>query len=151
MRGPRGMIDNPTRRHLLTMAVWVLPSLAVAQTPGISKSGGTPFGEPFLQGFLKGNDFRRLSEPEKTAYLMGIWDGYMFAPAIGGRATNDQTLHDCIPDLVPDQLLAIVTKYMDEHPERWGDSMNLMVFNALPANCRVGMVPRPERSGTPRE
>ena len=96
-----------------------------------------------MLGFLRGNGFRTLSEPEKTAYLMGIWDGYMFAPAIGGRSANDQTLHDCVPDLVPDQLLAIVTKYMDAHPETWGNSMNWIVFSALPANCRVGMVPKP--------
>jgi hypothetical protein len=135
-----------TRRHLLKLAIWTLPSFAIAQTPQHSITGSNnnkpiAFGEPFLFGFYRGNDFRKLSEPEKATYLIGMWDGYMFAPAIGGKSINDQTLHDCIPDLESDQLLAIVNKYMNEHPERWGDPMNLIVFNALPANCRVGMVP----------
>ena len=64
----------------------------------------------------------------------------MFAPAINGKAKNEQTLHDCIPDLESDQLLAIVNKYMDQHLERWRDSMNMIVFSALPANCRIDMV-----------
>jgi hypothetical protein len=136
-------------RHALLVVVlagWILPSFAISQAQqhppaGSSKDKFKAFGEPTMRGFLTGNDFRRFSEPEKTAYLMGIWDGYMFAPAIGGRAINDQTLHDCIPGIESDQLLAIVNKYMDEHPERWGDPMNGIVFGALPANCRTGMVP----------
>jgi hypothetical protein len=120
-------------------------------TPGKSAAVNNgqlkPFGEPFMPGFYTGNDFRQLSEPEKTVYLMGLWDGYMFAPAIGGKAINDQILHDCVPGLMPHQLLAIVNKYMNEHPERWGDSMNWIVFNALPSNCRVGIVPAPQSGG----
>ena len=34
-----------------------------------------------------------------------------------------------------DQLLAIVNKYMQEHPERWGDPMGEIVSNALPKEC----------------
>jgi hypothetical protein len=94
------MRDISTRRHLLKLAVWILPSFAIAQAPqhpadGSSKDEMLAFGELFLPGFFKDNDFRRLSEPEKTAYLMGIWDGYMFAPANGGKAKNDQTSHLC--------------------------------------------------------
>ena len=96
-------------------------------------------GEPFMGGFLKGNDYRLLSTTEKIAYLTGIWDGYMFSPALGGKAKNDQVLFDCLPNLVQNQLLAIVEKYMTEHPEEWGSSMNFIVFSALPKSCRVGV------------
>lgn len=112
----------------------------LAQQPPSGESDFKPSGEPFLGGFLKGNQFRRLSDAEKTAYLTGMWDGYMFAPAIGGKSKNDQILNDCIPNLQADQLLAIVNKYMDEHPEHWGESMNWIVYSALPKSCRIDML-----------
>jgi|GEM_PF-5021130 len=131
------------RRKLIGLMAWLLPGPAItkllAQQPAPGKSEFLPIGEPTMGGFLKGNDFRQRSEAEKTAYLMGVWDGYMFAPAIGGKAKNDQILYDCIPNLLADQLLAIVNKYMDEHPENWGWPMNLIVYAALPKSCRVDM------------
>ena len=62
----------------------------------------------------------------------------MFSPALGGQTATDQRLYGCAPDLMQDQLLAIVEQYMKEHPERWGDPMNMIVYLALPASCRVG-------------
>lgn len=129
------------RRKLFKVMAWLLPGLAIsrllAQQPTPGKNGLEPFGEPYMGGFLKGNHFRQLSEAEQTAYLMGIWDGYMFAPAIGGKAKNDQILYECVPNLLPDQLLAIVSKYMAEHPEKWGSPMNWIVYASLPKNCHV--------------
>lgn len=137
MKGPLN------RRKLCGLLAWFLSGQAtvnlLAQHPP-GKSEFKPFGEPCLGGFLKGNDFRQLSDAEKTAYLMGIWDGYMFAPAIGGKSKNDQILNDCIPNLQADQLLAIVNKYMDEHPEQWGEPMNFIVYSALPKSCRIDML-----------
>ena len=133
------------RRNLFGMMAWFLPSLAMAellaQQPTPGKSEFKPVGEPFLGGFLKGNDFRQLSEAEETAYLMGIWDGYLFAPQLGGKAWNDKILSDCLSGLLADQLLAIVIKYMNDHPENWGKSMNWIVYAALPKNCHVDTHP----------
>jgi len=97
------------------------------------------FGEPFMGGFLKGNDFRTLSREERIAYVTGIWDGYMFAPALGGKAASDQALFNCVPGLTQGQLLAIVEKYMNDHPSDWGMSMNYIVFAALPKSCGAGI------------
>jgi len=134
-------INSSNRRQLLKMVSWLLPFLATArlssQTPTTQeKDGLVPLGNPFVGGFLTGNDFRRLSEAEKTAYLMGVWDGYLYAPAIGGKSENDQVLKECIPGLQSDQLLAIVNKYVRENPEQWGGPMNEIVFAALPKECR---------------
>ena len=140
------MSGIPTRRHLLKLAAWALPSFAIAQTAqsptAVSNKGKPkPSGEPFaMTSYCMGNDFRQLSEPEKSSYLLGMWDGFMFAPVFGGKAKNDQVLRDCIPGLESDQLLAIVNKYMDEHPEKWGDPMGSIVFSALPPDCRAGIV-----------
>ncbi len=94
--------------------------------------------KPFIiwTGFLTGNAFRELSEAEKIAYLMGIWDGYIFALSFAGEPpATVQTFIDCIPHLENHQLLAIVNKYMQEHPERWGDPMGSIVSAALPKEC----------------
>ncbi len=133
------------RRQLLRMAAWFLPVLAASklfpQKPTTSEtSGGSPQHKhkPFLivSGFLTGNDFRELSEDEKTAFLEGVWDGYAFALSFAGEPPAALlTFSDCIPHLQNDQLLAIVNKFMQEHPERWGDPMAAIVYAASPKKC----------------
>jgi hypothetical protein len=131
------------RRTFVKQIASLLPTFMVANTiaqqRNPEKDDMKPVAEPFMGGFFKGNDYRTLPQPEKIAYLTGVWDGYMFSPALGGRAKNDQVLFDCLPNLVPDQLLAIVEKYMKEHPEKWGSSMNFIVFSALPKSCQDGV------------
>ncbi len=109
------------------------------QKPITSKaSGNLHKHKPFVEwtGFRTGNVFRELSEADQTVYLEGIWDGYIFALSFAGELPAAvQTLTDCIPHLRSDQLLAIVNKYMQEHPERWGDPMGVIVFDALPKQC----------------
>lgn len=140
-----GTIGTSNRRQLLRMAAWLLPVLASSrlfpQKPTAPETSGSlpqHKHKPFViwTGFLTGNAFRELSTAEKTVYLEGIWDGYVFALSFGGEPpTAVPTLTGCIPHLQNDQLLAIVNKYIQEHPERWGDPMGLTVFNALPKEC----------------
>jgi hypothetical protein len=131
------------RRSLIKLIAYALPATVTtrifAQKVDPSSDKYKSAGEPFMLGFLRGNDFRTLSRVEKIAYVTGVWDGYMFAPALGGKSISDQVLFDCIPGLVQDQLLAIVEKYMNEHPEVWGQSMNWIVYSALPKSCRIGI------------
>lgn len=130
----RGVLN---RRGLFRLMAWFLPSLAITDSLAQQSS---PWKRAFIVGgFVTGNKFRLLSEAEKTSYLMGIFDGYLFTLSMSGKAKNAQTLRECIPNVQADQLLAIVRRYMDEHPEKWGDSMGLIVFDALPTNCRIDM------------
>lgn len=139
MKGPLN------RRKLFGLMASLLPVLAASKlfpqkptTPETSGSLPQHKHKPFViwTGFLTGNAFRELSTAEKTVYLEGIWDGYVFALSFGGEPpTAVPTLTGCIPHLQNDQLLAIVNKYIQEHPERWGDPMGLTVFNALPKEC----------------
>jgi hypothetical protein len=135
----RGLMN---RRKLFGLIAWLLPVLAAPklfpQKPTTSEtSASLRHHKPFViwSGFLTGNAFRELSEAEKAAYLEGIWDGYVLALSFAGPPAAVPTLIGCIPHLQNDQLLAIVNKHMQEHPERWGDPMGLIVYNALPKEC----------------
>ena len=132
----------PERRRILMSIAWLLPAFVVtkifSQRTNSQKDGFKDAAQPFLKGCLTGNQFRKLTQPEKIAYVTGIWDGFMFSPALGGQTATDQRLYDCVPGLMQEQLLAIVEQYMKEHPGRWGDPMNMIVYLALPASCRVG-------------
>jgi hypothetical protein len=137
-------MSTTRRRKFLRVIAFLVPGLGVgclfAQQSEVDskKQGREPAGNPFMGGSLTGNGFRTLSHPEKVAYAAGVWDGYLFSPALGAPSTVDQRLDGCLPRLVPDQLWAIIEKHMERHPEQWGNSMNFIVYSALPVGCRAG-------------
>lgn len=45
-------------------------------------------------------------------------------------------LGHCTTDMQADQMLAIVTRYMDQHPAEWDSAMNTIVFRAFVEACR---------------
>ena len=139
----RGIESTSNRRQLLRMAAWLLPVLAASRLqPQKRSTSETSENAPQAQtihiwsGFLTGNAFRELALAEKTAYLEGIWDGYVFALSFAGKPPAAvKALFNCIPHLQNEQLLAIVNKYMQERPERWGDPIGLIVYNTVPKEC----------------
>jgi hypothetical protein len=88
-------------------------------------------------GFVTGNEYRQKSETSRYGYLQGLFDGYMFAPFIAGsNHTTAVRLHDCASQMTPIQLSAIVDKFMNENPERWGEEMNLLAYSAIFLACQ---------------
>lgn len=85
--------------------------------------------------FLTGNQFRTYNADEQAMYLMGLWDGFLFSTAFAGDETDVKTLAACLRGWSNQQLLAVVKKYMEEHPENWAHPMNWILWKALPKTC----------------
>lgn len=84
-------------------------------------------------GFENGNSYERMNSEQRLLYVVGVFDGLMmFDTNSPGNAVKK-----CVTDMqTPSgQLLAIVDKYMTDHPEDWGYSMSSNVYTALRDAC----------------
>lgn len=87
------------------------------------------------KGFLTGEEFLKLSEIEKVSYSMGIVDGYLSAPAFGGKPKYVKWLSVCVQGKTNTQLSAILSKYLQDNPGRWNKSVQHLMFEALWNAC----------------
>lgn len=94
-------------------------------------------------GAVTGNDWRALPASAKTAYVTGVVDNLVDVGAAvrslvppEKRTASEKLLvsfEDCVARTLrpPSQLVAIVDKYVKEHPTQWHGRMSGLVFEAL--------------------
>ncbi len=91
-------------------------------------------------GFVTGNEYRRLTAGERTAYLMGWLDG-AFVSALFGAPDHTEAgtplaaLSRCANGMSNDQLDTIFSKLLGEHPERWHESAHVLMYVAMDEVC----------------
>jgi hypothetical protein len=102
-------------------------------------------------GFYKGRDYRALSDLERRRYAAGVVDGMLLAPTFGapnpiseaaGSTTRYRWLTQCVTDMTDDQVAAIISKYLDAHPEHWHQDAHLSAYRALLDACPGSAVDR---------
>jgi hypothetical protein len=88
-------------------------------------------------GFLTGKFFRGGSQSLRTAYVIGVLDGFSYAPAFGAPDAKIEKLQRCIGAMHADagQVGTIIDKYLDAHPESWNDKMQPIVLRAMQQAC----------------
>ncbi len=88
-------------------------------------------------GFLTGDYFRGGSPSLRTAYVIGILDGFSYAHAFGAPESKVSKLETCIGTMHADakQLGGIVDHYLDAHHESWGEKMQPIVLRAMREAC----------------
>jgi hypothetical protein len=82
-------------------------------------------------GFLKGNDYMQLDRDDKTKYCMGLLDGILLSPLFGASRSKFAWLESHIEEITNYQMVAIIDKFMQAHPERWHESMHTLGYSAL--------------------
>lgn len=109
-----------------------------AMALAVPVAGTTAFAVEIHNGFVTGNRYRELSEPEKSAYAAGLIDGMMAAPAFGARASGGvERLWKCTEQMTNVQLAAIFSKWIADHPEGWHRGMNAIAGDALIKACKL--------------
>ena len=69
---------------------------------------------------------------------MGVLDGMLFAPALAAtKLERALKLHACIVAISEEQAAAIVTRYLEQHPEEWHQGAHAIVFRAFVPICRL--------------
>lgn len=103
---------------------------------------------PSLASGVDGNAWLKLPENVRAGYLVGVFDGWAVlqsegeayrkrhSDAVPGYIENVlDGLKDCHKGKPPTQLIAIVDKYVKDHPEDWHFSMASLVSVALGEQC----------------
>lgn len=91
-----------------------------------------------VSGFT-GNDWQRSSTDGKVMYLVGILDGWEFAEGVHNvrKHSDDPSLIHCWDkNMTYGQFLAMVEKYMTEHPQNWHEIMPIIVLRTLNQICK---------------
>jgi hypothetical protein len=86
-------------------------------------------------GFLKGKDYLDFTTEEKRAYAMGVMNGMLVAPLLGAPEEKVAWLEKCTTEMTDEQIAAIITKYLNDHPGDWHRQMNVLSLNAMIATC----------------
>ena len=79
---------------------------------------------------MTGNSFREMSHVQQLGYVSGLFDGMMLAPFLGAPESRMKRF-DQMKGINNGQILATVTKELEEHPETWHYPMNLLSYEAL--------------------
>jgi hypothetical protein len=88
-------------------------------------------------GFLTGKFFKGGSQSLRTAYVIGVLDGFSYAPVFGAPDTKVEKLRRCIGAMHADarQVGTIVDQYLDAHPESLNEQMQPIVLRAMRQAC----------------
>lgn len=86
-------------------------------------------------GFWSGNDWQN-NETMKYSYAMGVVDGMLLGSAVeraGGASM--EWLKPCIEGKMSGQLLRVIQREVDQHPELLHDGMHMIAYRALVKAC----------------
>jgi len=88
-------------------------------------------------GFLTGKLFQGGSQSLRTAYVIGVLDGFSYAPVFGAPDAKVAKLQRCIGTMHIDarQVGTIVDQYLVAHPESLNEKMQPVVLRAMQQVC----------------
>ena len=79
---------------------------------------------------MTGNSFLEMNHEQQLAYVTGLYDGMMLAPILGAPESK-MNQFDRMKGINNGQILAVVTKALEEHPEEWHEGMHTFSYRAL--------------------
>ncbi|OFE11365.1 hypothetical protein PHACT_12470 [Pseudohongiella acticola] len=86
-------------------------------------------------GFIDANTYIAYSEEQKAIYVIGLIEGALLAPLFGAAEVEVQALLECIKPMNNIQVAAIITKYVEENPEKWHQGAHVLGYAALMKAC----------------
>jgi hypothetical protein len=89
--------------------------------------------------FLKAEGFIEMREVDRMSYINGLMDGFFASALFGATDKTVANLSSCTKDMDSKQISAIITKYVNDHPESWHLPLSVDAFNALSAACPGGL------------
>ncbi len=134
------------RRASLPIAFYLLTSAATivgAVLLPLSVYAQTVTTVTIHKGFLTGEQYLHLTEGDqyhlealtRMYYAMGLIDGIILAPLLGGSERRTFNLGECLDGMTSTQVDAILSKYLNENPRRWHESAHTSMYAALVTAC----------------
>jgi hypothetical protein len=89
--------------------------------------------EPVLihNGFGTGQDYIKMSQPQKRAYAMGAINGMIIAPLWGAPKDKLGWLESYVENMTDEQVAAILSKYLQDNPGRWHEGLHILMYSAV--------------------
>jgi hypothetical protein len=85
--------------------------------------------------FYKAEAFVELNEADRQMYTTGLMGGFYASAFWGASDEAVANLTSCTKDMDSKQITAIITKYVNDHPEDWHLPLSTQAFNALNKAC----------------
>ena len=85
-------------------------------------------------GFWKGNDWKD-NEPLRYSYAMGVVDGMLLGSTVERNGASMEWLTACLTGKNSYQLIRVIQREIDEHPDRLHDNMHIIAYRALVKSC----------------
>jgi hypothetical protein len=90
-----------------------------------------------IRGVVTGQQYLTdLDEHDKMIYVTGVVDGFFGSTFFGAKDIYAEGLKKCLIGMQTDQLAAILTKYLKDHPEEWDQPAHKSMYVALLNACR---------------
>jgi len=93
---------------------------------------------------MSGNDWNNFSKDVQDAYVIGVLETWRHAEAVCKQlSTNCDNINfiarplSCFPKSPYNQFIAIVRKYMQDHPEGWENNMVNITWASLSNACKA--------------
>lgn len=101
-------------------------------------------------GFMKAESYLGLPDARRSAYVMGLIDGFLFSPGFGASEQKVTWLHDCTVGMSEGQITAVIDQYIRANPIMWQQPVHVLANNALRAACPAN-TPRSSNSSKPTQ
>jgi hypothetical protein len=89
--------------------------------------------------YVKAGKFLELKEYERVYYISGLMDGFYASAIFGASDETVGRLNSCAKDMDINQVTAIVSKYVEDHPETWHLPLSVEGYNAFNNACTGGL------------
>lgn len=123
----------PVLSFLLVVAL--VSALAVG-TAGPARAEETK-GVRIHGGFVTGNQYRDMTGIQKRAYVAGLLDGMLLAPAFGGDELRMAWFLACTDRIGVIKLRAAINTYVRENPDSHDKKSAAHMYRAVRGACRA--------------
>lgn len=115
-------------RRVVEITVLVVFFFLVLCVVGVESGRGEKASQRTPGFFYTGNKYLQLKPEARLAYVIGLYDGVQLAVTF--RPQKD-VFYKLIEGMTAKQIMAIIDKYLNEHPDQWQKPMNYIFFFAL--------------------
>ena len=119
-------------RQVLGSVLFALTAtLSVALAGSVSRAEGVRVPNAFMTG----QKYLALPAGEHRVYIMGLVDGIFVGPLLGASEQRVLALQSCLQERTNTQIAAILTKYVQDRPERWHEGAHNLFYSRMFELC----------------
>jgi hypothetical protein len=114
------------KKAMIAIPLLLICSLFFAQ-PAPNESDDVPV----TGGFGNGDEYLKSTAREKQAYAVGAVNGMYNATLFGAPESGLEWFIDYTKGMSPEQMAAIITKFLNDNPGDWHNPLNLTTYKAM--------------------